>query len=200
HELPDAKIEIPMFVSLGHGPFRSRAGYIGDQFDPYHIYEPGQSGQNLDLYLPADRQGRRLKNLEIVSKSFTKGRKLRAELTLHQHPGEAALRMMNSEQLRAFKIDDDRAAVKTAYGDSNFGRGCLVARRLVEQGVRAIEVSLDGFDTHADNFTGHELRGKILDPALATLMQELRERDLWDSTVILVIGEFGRTPAINPAS
>lgn len=200
HELPDAKIEIPMFVSLGHGPFRSRAGYIGDQYDPYHIYEPGQSGQNLDLYLPADRQARRLKNLEIVSKSFATGRRLRAEETLHQHTVDAALRMMNSEQLKAFKIDDEPAAVKTAYGDSNFGRGCLVARRLVEQGVRAIEVSLDGFDTHADNFTGHEIRGKILDPALATLVQDLRERELWDSTVILVIGEFGRTPAINPAS
>jgi hypothetical protein len=199
-ELPDPQIEIPMFVSLGPAPFRSRGGYLGDQFDPYHVYEPGQNGQNLDPYLPADRQQRRLKNLDVVSKSFSRGRRLRTEQTLHQHTVDAALRMMNSDQLKAFRLDDEPAAVKAAYGDSNFGRGCLVARRLVEQGVRAIEVCLDGFDTHADNFTGHELRGQILDPALASLVKELRQRDLWESTVILVIGEFGRTPAINPAN
>jgi uncharacterized protein (DUF1501 family) len=67
----------------------------------------------------------------------------------------------------------------------------------VEQGVRAVEVCLDGFDAHADNFTAHEIRGKILDPALASLIRDLRERDLYDSTVVLVIGEFGRTPVIN---
>lgn len=200
HELPDPAIEIPMYVSLGNGPFRSRAGYLGDQYDPYHVYEPGQKGQNLESSLPVDRQQRRLKNLEAVSRSFTRNRKLRAEQTLHQHTVDAALRMMSSEQLKAFQIENESAGVKAAYGDSNFARGCLVARRLVEQGVRSVEVTLDGFDTHADNFTGHEIRGKILDAALASLVKELRERDLWDSTVILVTGEFGRTPAINPAS
>lgn len=199
HELPDSKAEIPTFVSLGHSPFRSRGGYLGNQFDPYHIYEPGYKGDNLNPEVSTDRQQRRLQNLETVSKSFTKGRRLRAEQTLHQHTVDAALKMMTSEQLKAFSLDDEPAAVKTAYGDSYFGRGCLVARRLIEQGVRSIEVSLDGFDTHADNFTGHELRGKILDAALGTLVQELRERDLWESTVVLVIGEFGRTPQINPA-
>lgn len=200
HELPDAKVEIPMFISLGSSPFRSRGGYLGDQYDPFHIYEPGQSGQNLDAPATPDRQQRRLKNLEVVTRSFSKARRLRTEQTLHQHTVEAALKMMNSSQLKALQIDDESAALKTAYGDHNFGRGCLVARRLVEQGVRAVEVSLDGFDTHADNFTGHEIRGKIVDAALATLVKDLRERELWDSTVILVTGEFGRTPTINPAN
>lgn len=198
HELPDPVVEIPMFVSLGHAPFRSRGGYLGDQFDPYHIHEPGYKGGNLDAGVDAERRQRRLKSLDVVSQSFTRGRRLRAEQTLHQHTIDAALRMMSSEQLKAFQLDDEPAAVKAAYGDTNFGRGCLVARRLVEQGVRAVEVSLDGFDSHADNFTAHELRGKVLDPALATLVQELRQRDLWQSTVVLVIGEFGRTPNINP--
>ncbi len=199
-ELPDPSVEIPMFVSLGQGPFRSRGGYLGDQYDPYHIYEPGLKGSNLDPAVADERQQRRLKNLEAVSKSFTRGRRLRAEQTLHQHTVDAALKMMNSEQLKAFQLDGEPDSVKTAYGDTNFGRGCLVARRLVEHGVRALEVSLDGFDAHADNFKAHEIRGKILDPALAMLVKELRERDLWQSTVILVTGEFGRTPKINPAS
>ncbi len=198
HELPDAKVEIPQYVALGQQPFASRGGYLGDQFDPYHIYEPGNNAQNLQATVSQDRQQRRLTQLDAVSKSFSRGRKLRVEQTLHQHTIDAALTMMQSPQLKAFKLDDESTAVKQAYGDHSFGRGCLVARRLVEQGVRAMEVSLDGFDSHGDNFTAHEIRGKILDPALATLITELRERELWESTVLLVIGEFGRTPKINP--
>jgi uncharacterized protein (DUF1501 family) len=70
----------------------------------------------------------------------------------------------------------------------------------LEQGVRAIEIAQDGFDTHADNFTGHTLRAGYIDPALSSLLTDLAERDLLQSTVVLVIGEFGRTPNINPAS
>jgi len=200
HELPDPTVEIPLFVSLGNEPFPSRAGYLGDQFDPYHIYEAGRNGQNLQPRVGETRQQRRLEGLGIVSKAFQQGRTKRVESTLHQHTVDAALRMMTSAQLRAFSLDGEPAAVQAAYGDTDFGRGCLIARRLVETGVRAVEVTLNGFDTHADNFTAHTLRAAILDPALATLVKELRERDLWQSTVVLVIGEFGRTPKINPAS
>lgn len=108
--------------------------------------------------------------------------------------------MMSSDQLRAFEVDDEPQQIKTAYGDSRFGRGCLVARRLVEIGVRAIEVSLPGFDTHANNLEGHRTQLEMLDPAFATLLQDLADRDLLESTVVLCIGEFGRTPQINPAA
>jgi uncharacterized protein (DUF1501 family) len=106
--------------------------------------------------------------------------------------------MMSTDQLKAFQIDGEPQRVRGAYGDTLFGRGCLVARRLIETGVRAVEVTLSGFDTHANNFNGHRENARILDPALATLLRDLRERDLWQSTVVLVIGEFGRSPAINP--
>ncbi|MFO0919050.1 MAG: DUF1501 domain-containing protein [Planctomycetaceae bacterium] len=198
HQLPDSSVDIPQFISLAEGPFRSRGGYLGDQFDPFHVSEPGRDGHNLESQVSADRQQRRLQNLELVSRTFTANRRIRVDQTLHQHTIAAALRMMSSVQLRAFQIEEEPIPIQQAYGDTSFGRGCLVARRLVEQGVRAIEVSLQGFDSHADNFTAHELRGKILDPALATLIQDLRTRDLWASTVIFVIGEFGRTPNINP--
>ena len=107
--------------------------------------------------------------------------------------------MMSSEQLEAFKLDNESTGVKAAYGDTSFGRGCLVARRLVEVGVRSIEVNLSGFDTHVSNHSGHVTQCKILDPAIATLIRELRERDLLESTIVLCISEFGRTPRINPA-
>ena len=107
--------------------------------------------------------------------------------------------MMSSEQLEAFRLDNESASIKAAYGDTAFGRGCLVARRLVEVGVRSIEVNLSGFDTHVANHSGHITQCKILDPAIATLIQELRDRDLLESTIVLCISEFGRTPRINAA-
>jgi hypothetical protein len=200
HEVPDPTVEIPLFVSLGNSPFPSRGGFLGDQFDPYRIFQAGRKGQNLEARVGDKRQQRRLQGLQLASQAFQRGRSQRVAETLHQHTIDAALRMMTSPQLKAFSFDEEPQAVQAAYGDSDFGRGCLIARRLVETGVRAVEATLNGFDTHADNFTGHTLRAKMLDPALATLVTELRERDLWQSTVVLVIGEFGRTPKINPAS
>jgi uncharacterized protein (DUF1501 family) len=199
HELPDPRVEIPLFVSLGNEPHPSRGGYLGDEYDPYRVFEPGRKGQNLEPRVGAARQQRRLKGLELATAAFQQGRTKRVENTLHQHTVDAALKMMTSSQLQAFSLDEETAATKAAYGDSDFGRGCLIARRLVETGVRTVEVTLNGFDTHADNFTGHTLRAGLLDPALAALVRDLRERDLWQSTVVLVTGEFGRTPHINPA-
>ncbi len=197
-ELPDPKVEIPLFVSIGQEPFASRGGYFGDQFDPYRIFTPGQNGENLEPTVEKDRHERRLAALKVASQAFQRGRTVRVEQTLHQHTIDAALRMMRSDQLKAFSLDTESAATKAAYGDTPFGRGALLARRLLEEGVRAIEVSQGGFDTHADNFTGHDLRAAILDPAISTFLKELVERDLLQSTVVLVIGEFGRTPKINP--
>ncbi len=197
-ELPSPGVDIPHFVAVGSEPFPARGGYFGDQFDPYRIYEAGQFGANLEPHVEAARHERRLEGLKVVSDSFSKGRSKRLEQTLHQHTIDAALRMMKTDQLKAFSLKDEPAAVKAAYGDTPFGKGCLLARRLLETGVRSIEVAQGGFDTHADNFTGHTLRAGILDPALSTFIRELAERDLLDSTVILVISEFGRSPKINP--
>ena len=198
-ELPDDRVEIPQFVSLGDSNFPPRGGFLGDRFDAYRIFNPGDNGQNLRPRVEDDRQGRRLKNLEVVSKSFRAGRSAKVEATLHQHTIDAALKMMSSKQLKAFDFKEEPAAVRESYGDSQFGKGCLVARRLLEEGVRSIEVALNGFDSHARNLEAHANRAKDLDPGLAALLKDLAERDLLQSTVVLVIGEFGRTPNINPA-
>ncbi len=88
--------------------------------------------------------------------------------------------------------------MRARYGEGDFGASCLVARRLLEAGVRSVEVTLGGFDTHVANFDGHAARDAALDPALEALVLDLEERDLLQSTTILVTGEFGRTPSINP--
>ena len=198
HERPNEAVEIPQFVALGDAEFPPRGGFLGDRFDAYRIFSPGENGQNIKALVEQDRQSRRLANLEVVSKSFLRGRKVRAEQTLHQHTIDAALRMMTSEQLKAFSIESESKELRAAYGDHPFGRGCLVARRLLEVGVRSIEVSLQGFDSHANNHEVQAARAKTLDPALATLLKDLVDRDLLQSTIVLITGEFGRTPTINP--
>ena len=104
---------------------------------------------------------------------------------------------MSSEQLAAFDIAQEPAAVRTSFGDTPFGRGCLAARRLIERGVRCVEVTLDGWDSHANNHAIQREGVDTLDPAFAALLRDLRERDLLARTVVICAGEFGRTPTVN---
>ncbi|MFM8538265.1 MAG: DUF1501 domain-containing protein, partial [Planctomycetaceae bacterium] len=196
--VPSPGLELPAFVALGKDPFPSRGGYLGATLDPYHVPVPGGKGRNLVPPVDPGRQGRRLAAVEAVSRAFETGRGAAVRRTLHDHVRGEAIALMESPQLAAFDADAEPRAVRDAYGDTPFGRGCLVARRLVEAGVRSVEVTLAGFDTHADNFAGHAALAGTLDPALAALVTDLERRDLLDSTVILVTGEFGRTPSINP--
>jgi uncharacterized protein (DUF1501 family) len=105
--------------------------------------------------------------------------------------------MMTSEQLKAFDVSREPLAIRNLYGDTPFGRACLAARRLTEVGVRCIEVNLGGWDTHANNHSLCKKQSEILDPALAALVRDLRQRKQLDKTLILWAGEFGRTPKIN---
>ena len=107
--------------------------------------------------------------------------------------------MMSSDQLAAFDVTREPAAVRAEYGDSPFGRGCLAARRLLDAGVRCVEVTLSGWDSHANNHTIHDRLVGTLDPAFAALLKDLARRDQLDKTVVVCVGEFGRTPKINPA-
>ncbi|MCA9014367.1 MAG: DUF1501 domain-containing protein [Planctomycetaceae bacterium] len=198
HQLPNKNLEIPQHISMGNTQFPARGGYLGGHLDAFRVQDPGKNIGNMRAGVGAPRQNRRLDNLNVVSQAFQKGRSIQTQKTLHQSTIDRALTMMSSEQLHAFEIEKEPESVRNAYGDSSFGRGCLVARRLVEQGVHSIEVNLSGWDSHANNFTGHQTQAKILDPAFSSLLKDLKARDLLDSTIVLCIGEFGRTPKINP--
>lgn len=199
HELPDLTVEIPQHVSLAGDNFFPRGGYLGNEWDAFRVFDPGRSLTNLKSGVTDDRLAERVRGLDLLSRQFTQSRPTADKETLHADTIRRALKMMSSDQLKAFELDDEPVSVRRAYGDSRFGRGCLVARRLVEVGVRSIEVALNGFDTHVNNHEGQKVGAQILDPAFATLITELRERDLLESTVVLCISEFGRTPRINPA-
>jgi hypothetical protein len=198
HQHPAEGLEIPAHVSLGGGQWPARGGYFGASHDAFRVFDPGRQINNMRPLVGDERQERRLASLDVVTQAFARGRRIQTENTLHQLTVQRALKMMSSEQLKALELNDESETIKQAYGDTRFGRGCLVARRLIETGVRAVEVTLNGWDTHASNYGGHITQAQSLDPAFATLVAELKERDLLDSTVVLCIGEFGRTPTINP--
>jgi len=199
HELQDTTVEIPRHISILPDQFAARGGFLGDQYDAFKISDPGRYLPDVKVRVDEARQQRRLNSLDLVEAQFMKGRsrQLDQELTLHRHTIDQALKMMSSEQLKAFELESVGASEKMAYGDSPFGRGCLVALRLIETGVRCVEVNLSGWDTHANNHEGHRTQAKLLDPAFAALIRGLQQRDKLDSTLVVCMGEFGRTPKIN---
>jgi hypothetical protein len=199
HELPLGGVEIPRHVSIFPGQWGARGGFLGDQYDAFRMDDPAGPVPDTSSFLPKERDEKRLQGLDVVEGAFARGRGKRAEATGHAGTIAAARKMMSSDQLKAFNVSLEPAAVRKGYGDTPFGRGCLAARRLIEVGVRCVEVTLSGWDTHVNN---HEAVGnqlKILDPAYAALLKDLRERKLLDKTLVIWGGEFGRTPTVNPA-
>ena len=195
-ELGAADSEIPNFVSIS-GPSIG-AGFLGVQYGPFGVQNPLQPPQNIayGIGVNEERFRQRQGALDMMEQQFaaeTGDVKVKGRRAVYAK----AIRMMHSPKLKAFDLADEPEAVKAAYGDSNFGRGCLMARRLVESGVRFVEVVLDGWDTHQNNFDRTSKLMGAFDPGMATLIKELEDRKLLDSTLVLWMGEFGRTPRIN---
>lgn len=194
--------DIPRHVSILPGQSPGRGGYLGARYDAFKVYDPAQPIPDVGRRVEAGRFRQRIDDLaEIVEPGFRRGRlpDLDQERTLQSAATSAALTMMDSAQLDAFDVSQTPAALQAAFGDTPFGRGCLAAARLIEVGVRCVEVTLTGWDSHINN---HELQRsacETLDPALASLLQTLQERDLLETTLVVCGGEFGRTPSINPA-
>ncbi len=199
HQLPQAGADIPRHVSILPGQWPARGGFLGDQFDAFRTGDPAAPVPDTTSPAPPERDQNRLRDLDVVERAFARRRQGRVDGTLHRATVAAARQMMSSEQLRAFDVSAEPLALRRSYGDTPFGRACLAARRLTEVGVRCIEVTLGGWDTHANNHALHRNLLEILDPALSALIRDLRQRDLLDSTVVLCAGEFGRTPRINLA-
>jgi uncharacterized protein (DUF1501 family) len=199
HELPAAGTDIPRHVSILPGQWPGRGGYLGAEYDAFRTGDPADPVPDTVSRLPRDRDERRLQHLDAVEGAFARGRRGRVEATLHRAAVADARRMMSSEQLKAFDVSGEPLALRRAYGETPFGRACLAARRLTEAGVRCVEVTLAGWDTHADNHAEVRKLLAVLDPAFGTLVRDLRERGALGRTLVLCAGEFGRTPKVNVA-
>ena len=202
HELPETGVDIPRHISILPGQWPARGGYLGAQLDAFQVYDTAGRAEDITAKVKTERMDNRLKALETVEQSFTRGRRtnLDNKTTLHNATIQKALRMMNSKQLGAFDVNQAPAQTREAFGDTPFGRGCLAAIQLISTGVRCVEVTLQGWDTHVNNHESHTRQNAILDPAFAALIGELRAQNMLDQTIVICAGEFGRTPKINAAS
>jgi len=175
------------------------AGFLGMSYSPFVVQNPNAPVANLKpaADVDQDRMARRLRMLSQVENQFIANRKAQAAVD-HKAVYDKTLRMMNSRHKNLFNLETEPANIRDAYGRSSFGSGCLMARRLVEQGVTYVEVALDGWDTHANNFDALSTRLlPTLDQGMSALVADLADRGLLDSTLIVWMGEFGRTPRIN---
>ncbi|MFL2869358.1 MAG: DUF1501 domain-containing protein [Pirellulaceae bacterium] len=195
HEL-DQKGDLPTYVSIsGQAP---RAGYLGQKCEAYYVSAPGDRDPYLAFpeSIAEVRGNRRLEVLEKYNKKFA-SKNDDPRLAATQTSIDDAVRLMRSPALEAFELQKVPSETLERYGDTAFGRGALLARRLVENGVRFVQVNRGGFDTHSNNFPAMQAHGDVMDPALASLIQDLKDRGMLDKTLIMMVSEFGRTPRIN---
>lgn len=197
HQMSVGATEIPRHVSILPGPESSRGGSLGAEYDAFRCGDPQNPVPDVAARVSDDRFQKRLADLSVIENAFARGRRRAVADTLHLETVQRARVMMDSEQLKAFEVEHEPQAVLESYGDTPFGRGCLAARRLIEVGVRCVEVTLSGWDSHVDNHGIHASNNEILDPAFAGLIADLHQRDLLDETLVVCAGEFGRTPRVN---
>ncbi len=188
-------LEIPAFISIGGGAGSS--GFLGMTHAPFVVDSNGQIRNADPTGVDRRRLEQRLAMWDVVESGFINSD--RGDLPqAHKDVYHKAVNLMTSSQMDAFKVATEDPKIQEAYGNNNLGRGLLMARRLVEVGVPFIEVNFGGWDLHNDVFnTLRDQRLPTLDQAIAALTQDLKSRGMLDDTVILCMGEFGRTPRIN---
>jgi len=187
---------LPGYVSVG-GPGQG-AGILGAQYAPFVVGDPTQPVKNLKLARGVDDA--RLQSRVELWRSLESRFAARVGGPIvqgHRAVVDQALAMMGSPTISAFDLDAEPDVSRDAYRPSTFGQGCLLARRLVEVGVPFVEVSLKGWDTHENNFERVRKLSEELDAGMSALLDDLEERGLLGSTLVICIGDFGRTPKIN---
>ncbi|MBI3823629.1 MAG: DUF1501 domain-containing protein [Planctomycetes bacterium] len=205
----------PGFLGMNYAPFTVQ----NPGTPPENIRAPQSLGQGTDL---EDRVRRRQRLFYELEDQFMYGRvphvganmaytsqserdaKLRERAKFadaskaHRDIYYKGFSLVASKEGKVFDLKDEKKTTLDAYGNNNFGRSAIMARRLVEAGVSAVEINLGGWDTHNQTFDAHSTRLQpTLDNAMGTLVSELAERRMLESTVIVWMGEFGRTPRIN---
>lgn len=199
-EIAPEGVEIPSVVAIGGnrgGGGGSSAGFLGVDYEPFVVADPQRLPDNIAPSTSGSRYQRRLRLLGQIENEFAE-RGGAALVDDHRKIYDKAARLVTSPQTKAFQLDDEPRSVRDKYGNTNFGRGCLLARRLVEAGVTFIEVRHNGWDTHDENFDRVGRLSREVDPGLAALVSDLKDRGLLDTTLVAWMGEFGRTPRVNP--
>ncbi|WP_010585069.1 DUF1501 domain-containing protein [Schlesneria paludicola] len=204
-ELRTESNDLPNFVSVAPTRYAESlsGGFLGPQHDPLVLGDSASPADGLkvaDLNRGANvteiSQSSRLSILKDMDRRFAVTRNSAVTASI-QSATDRAVRLMRPEAAAAFNLEEETAQTRAAYGNGQFGQGVLLARRLVECGVPFVEVTLDGWDTHQNNFERVRDLCGTLDAAFSSLLSDLKSRGLLESTLVVCQGEFGRTPKIN---
>ncbi len=188
--------DLPAYISIsGRAP---RAGYLGQTCEAYFVGTPGDKDPYLAFPegISQVRGNKRLDVLARINQRYAQQANSPA-LDNNDTAINDAVKLMRSPALEAFDLDRVSTAELNRYGDNTFGRGCLLAKRLVDQGVRFVQINRGGFDVHSNAFPAMRNHGAVMDPALASLLADLSDSGKLEKTLILMISEFGRTPRVN---
>jgi hypothetical protein len=187
---------LPGYVAIA-GPGED-SGFIGAIHSPFPVKNPTKPVRYMSPAKGVDQQrfDRRLGLWRDLEAGFA-GDRGGAYARSQRAVGEQAVELMRSPSSAAFDLESEPTRTREPYGPSEFGQGCLMARRLVEAGVPFVEVTLNGWDTHQDNFPRVKELGAVLDRGMSALLDDLAARGRLSSTLVLWLGDFGRTPRIN---
>jgi hypothetical protein len=192
-ELGD-RSDLPGCVVIGGDP-QCGAGYLPGDKGPVVFDKLDNPAEDVKLSVPRDRFKKRWEMLSALDDRFSKEHELRMVVE-RREAYERAQRVLTSDKVKAFDLSKEEPG---RYGTTPFGRACLISRRLVEAGVRFVEVAMGDWDTHSDHVSRHRTLAEGLDGPYAALVADLADRRLLDETLVLCMGEFGRTPALNGA-
>jgi uncharacterized protein (DUF1501 family) len=193
-ELGPADFDLPHFVSI-QGPSIGPS-FLGVPYAPFVVSDPDRPPDNLAPPVAGDRLRRRLGLLRDLEQPFAWDGAAE-QVRDHQALYRQTAHMVLSPRVKAFSLDAEPDRVRDAYGRSAFGQGCLMARRLVEAGVTFVEVQSSGWDTHGNELPTLKKLIPPVDQGLAALLADLKVRGLLENTLLLWMGEFGRTPRVN---
>jgi hypothetical protein len=201
HEIGDQHSELPAFVTIdagfdkGNGGrlYRSVPAYLGTRHAPLAVRDPNKGLENLSTAVQDAEVDRRLELLQRSERRFAKG--LTDPLvSAKQSAFQRAVSLMRSSKAKVFDLDDEPAHLREAYGEHKFGKACMMARRLIEEGVSFVEIFHRGWDDHEGAGQRVAKRCEWMDPAMSTLIMDLKQRGMLDDTLIVWMGEFGRSP------
>ena len=199
-QIGNASCELPSFVRIGgNGQNSGGAGFLDVSFEPLAIGNPERPPQNARPATSVDRFKRRLGLMENFEDDFA-----RVEgsdvVSARRQMTAAASEMILSPSMDAFDLSNESEKTREAYGESRFAKGCLLARRLLESGVTFVEITQGGWDTHQENHKRVAENANQIDQPMAQLLGDLDQRGMLDSTLVIWMGEFGRTPKVNANS
>jgi hypothetical protein len=199
HELGDPEFDLPSFVRIGDGNQRgsSGGGFLGVSYDPFVVQNASQAPSNTTIPVTTDRFRRRLGLLDTLEFEFEQAG-AKQEVKDHRQLYDKASKLVLSPKMDTFDLSRESDKAREAYGTTPFANGCLLARRLVEAGVTFVEVALGNWDTHDNNFERSRELCTQTDRPFAALLADLKERGMLDKTLVVWMGEFGRTPRVNP--